>query len=169
MRPGSRSIADAMVRARIRHVVHLPDSTLWEVPGLLAQESQITVITCAREDEGIAIAAGMFLGGGMVAAALMEGSGIGYSALILARLQLQRSPVLIVASHSLALGEAHDYHGATRLAATAVLTGLGVPHLVATEGRVLGTIVEQAAITARGQRTPVAVLVPDYVMDELPN
>ncbi len=165
MRPGSRAIAAAVTRAGIRFVVHLPDSTLWEVPRLLADESEMTVITCAREDEGIAIAAGMFLGGGM-AVALMEGSGLGYSALILARLQLQRSPVLVVASHSLALGEAHDYHGATRMAATAVLNGLGIPFVIATEGRVLGTFVEQAAVTARGQRTPVCVLVPDFVMDQ---
>jgi sulfopyruvate decarboxylase subunit alpha len=165
MRPGSRSIAAAIVRSGIRFAVHLPDSTLWEVPRLLAQESDMTVITCAREDEGIAIAAGIFLGGGM-AVTLMEGSGIGYSALILARLQLQRSPVLLVASHNLALGEAHDYHGATRLAANAVMTGLGIPHVIAMEGRVLGTLVEQAAVTARGQRTPVGVLVPDFVMDE---
>ena len=165
MRPGSKSIADAVIRAGIRHAVHLPDSTLWEVPGLLVQSPNTTVITCAREDEGIAIAAGMFLGGGL-AVALMEGSGIGYSALILARLQLQRSPVLLVASHSLALGEAHDYHGATRLAADAVLRGLGIPHVVATEGRTLGSMVEQAAVTARGQRTTVAVLVPDFVLDQ---
>jgi len=165
MRPGSKAIADAVVRAGIRHAVHLPDSTLWEVPGLLAQQPDMTVITCAREDEGIAIAAGMFLGGGM-AVALMEGSGLGYSALILARLQLQRSPVLLVASHSLALGEPHDYHGATRLAADAVVRGLGIPHVVVAEGRVLGTTIEQAAITARGQRAPVAVLVPDFVMDQ---
>ncbi len=165
MRTGSRSIAAAVARAGIHFVVHLPDSTLWEVPRLLADESEMTVITCAREDEGIAIAAGMFLGGGM-AVALMEGSGIGYSGLILARLQLQHSPVLLVASHSIALGEAHDYHGATRLAATAVLTGLGIPHVIATEGRLLGSLVEQAAVTARGQRTPVCVLVPDFVMDQ---
>jgi len=166
MRPGSHSIADAVIRSGIRFAVHLPDSTLFEVPRILAAAPGMTVIPCAREDEGIAIAGGIFLGGGL-AVALMEGSGIGYSALILARLLLQRTPVVLVGSHNLALGEAHDYHGATRLAASAVLEGLHIPHVVATDGRRLGSLVEQTAVTARGQRTPVAVLVPDYVMDEV--
>lgn len=165
MRPGSEAIAAALTRAGIKFVVHLPDSTLFEVPRLLSGQAGIRVVGCTREDEGIAIAAGAFLGGSL-AAALMEGSGIGYSALILARIQIQRTPLLLIASHSAALGERHDYHGATRVVGPGVLTGLGIPFVVAYDARLLGGFVEQAAVTARGQRTVVAVLVPDYVMDE---
>jgi len=165
VRPGSRAIADGIIQAGIDFVVHLPDSTLWEVPRLLTEEPGVTVIACTREDEGMAIAAGAFLTG-RFAVTLMEGSGVGYSALILARLQVQRSPILIVASHSPALGERNDYHAATRVVASAVLGGLGIPFVIASEGRRLTATVVQAAATARGQRTPVAVLVPDFVMDE---
>lgn len=167
MRPGSAAIAASIVQAGITFVVHLPDSTLWEVPQLLRDQPGVRVIACSREDEGIAIAAGAFLGGSL-AVALMEGSGIGYSALILARAQLQRSPLVLIASHSPTLGEAHDYHGATRMAGPGVLAGLGIPHVVAHDARLLGSFVEQAAVTARGQRTVVAVLVPDFVMDQEP-
>jgi len=163
-RPGSRAIAGAIERAGIRFVVYLPDSTLWQVPKLLAAVPDMELVPCAREDEGIAIAAGAFLCGNL-GVALMEGSGIGLAGLILARMQLQRTPVLLIASHNRALGEAHDYHGATCLAGQGVLEGLRIPSVVVTTSGVLGTMVEQAAVTAAGQRTVVGVHVPDFVMD----
>jgi hypothetical protein len=62
------------------------------VERLLNADPDVQTVVCAREDEGIAIAVGAWLGG-RTAVALMEGSGIGYSGLILARAQLQRTPI----------------------------------------------------------------------------
>ena len=114
IRPGSRVITRALLRAGIDFLVHLPDSVLWQVPELMAEQGVASYV-CAREDEGVAICTGAYLAGRRPAI-LMEGSGIGLSGLILARAQLQRTPMLLIASHALALGEPFDYHGATRLA-----------------------------------------------------
>ena len=92
------------------------------------------MIPCAREDEGVALAVGLELGG-RTAVCMMEASGIGYSALILARAQVQRTPVIIVASHTAGAGEPHDYHGATAVLSEGVFTGLGIPYEIATESR----------------------------------
>jgi sulfopyruvate decarboxylase TPP-binding subunit len=147
--------------------VYLPDSTLPPVERLLRDDPAIMTVPCAREDEGIAIAAGAFLGG-RLPVALMEASGLGYAALILARIQVQRTPVLLIASRNRALDEPYDYHAASRLVGEAVLGGLGIPYLVPDDPRRLATIVEKAAITVRGQRTCVGLLLPNYVVHEEP-
>jgi hypothetical protein len=94
----------------------------------------------------------------------MEGSGVGYCGLILARAQLQRSGFLLVASHSPALGEAHDYHASSRLAGAGVLGGLGIPYVVPSTTETLVEAVEQGLVTVRGQRSVVGVLVPPFLV-----
>jgi sulfopyruvate decarboxylase TPP-binding subunit len=143
--------------------VYLPDSTLPPVERLLRADPDIQTVQCAREDEGIAIAAGAFLAG-KLPVALMEGSGLGYAALVLARMQLQRTPVLLVASRNLVLDEPFDYHGATRLVGEGVLRGLNIPYLTVHDPRQLRVIAHKAAVTVRGQRTSVGLLIPNFVI-----
>jgi sulfopyruvate decarboxylase subunit alpha len=151
----------------IDFAVYLPDSTLPPVERLLRDDPDVQTVQCAREDEGIAIAAGAYLAG-KLPVALMESSGIGYAALILARAQVQRTPVLIVASRNRVLDEPYDYHAASRMVGEGVLGGLNIPFLVADDPRRLATLVEKAAITVRGQRSCVGLLVPNFVVNEEP-
>jgi sulfopyruvate decarboxylase subunit alpha len=151
----------------IDFAVYLPDSTLPPVERLLKADPDIQTVPCAREDEGIAIAAGAYLGG-KLPVALMEGSGLGYAALILARAQVQRTPVLLIASRNRALDEPYDYHAATRMVGEGVLGGLGIPFVIVDDARRLALIVEKAAITARGQRSCVGLLIPNFVIHEDP-
>ena len=105
----TRTDAQAGLKAGgVTFSVSLPDSVLFGVEELLAQDPEVRSIVCAREDEGIAIAAGAALAG-EVAVALMEGSGVGLSGLILARAKLQRTPLLVVFSHVMAMGDRFDY------------------------------------------------------------
>lgn len=149
--------------AEIHTVLSLPDSILYGVARLAEDDPDVSHVVCTREDEGLAIAAGAFLAGDLCAV-LMEGSGIGYSGLILARMLLQRTPALIIASHNRVFGERYDYHGATRLASEGVLAGLGVPYAVVTSTWELTERVREAAVTAAGQRQPVALLVAPTVV-----
>jgi sulfopyruvate decarboxylase TPP-binding subunit len=122
----------------------------------------MTMVPCAREDEGVAIAVGLYLGG-RTAVCMMEASGIGYSALILARAHVQRTPVIIVASHSAGVGEPFDYHGATVLLSEGVFSGLGIPHEVARETQSLEALMFRVVQTSRGQRTSFGLLIPPFV------
>ena len=86
--------------------------------------------------------------------------------LVLARAQIQRTPLLLLVSHSRALGEAFDFHGASRLAAEGVLRGLDIPYTVVTDRELAATLVRQAVTTVLGQKSAVALLVPPYLFAE---
>ena len=162
-------IAESMLRGAIRAgvdaCVYLPDSCLMPIVRTFQRSQRVTMISCAREDEGVAIAVGLGLAG-RIAICLMEASGIGYSALILARAQVQRTPVVIVASHTGGAGEPHDYHGATALLAEGVFRGLGIPYEIATEPRSLETLLYRVVQTARGQLTSFGLLIPPFLVSE---
>jgi sulfopyruvate decarboxylase subunit alpha len=164
---GARELYRGLKAGGVDFAVYLPDSTFPPVTRLLRADPEILTIQCAREDEGIALAAGAFLGG-RTPVALMEGSGLGYSALILARAQVQRTPVLILASRTRALDEPFDFHAATRLAGEGVLAGLSIPYLTVDDNRQIARLVEKALLTLRGQRTCVGLLIPNFVIHEDP-
>jgi sulfopyruvate decarboxylase TPP-binding subunit len=156
-------LVDRLGRGGVTLAAYLPDSVLLPVTSALERDATIRTIVCSREDEGMAIAAGASLAGGLPVV-LMEGSGVGFGGLILARSQLQRSGFLLIASHSLALGERFDYHGASRLAGSGVLDGLHIPYVVPRSADELVDAVEQALVTVVGQRSVVGILVPPYLL-----
>ncbi|HET9457666.1 MAG TPA: thiamine pyrophosphate-binding protein [Candidatus Limnocylindrales bacterium] len=156
-------VVERVAEAGVTLAIYLPDSVLTDVTRTLEQDPRIPTIVCTREDEGAAIAAGAALGGGLPIV-LMEGSGVGYCGLILARAQVQRSAFLVIASHSPALGERHDYHAASRVVGAAVFGGLGIPYVVPRSADELVDVVGEALVTVRGQRAVVGILVPPSVL-----
>ena len=156
---------DGFRAAGINFAVYLPDSMLDGIEQLIVDRGEIPIYQCSREDEGVAMAMGAFLVG-KKPVALMEGSGIGLSALALARGIVQRSPTLLIAGHNSTLGERHDYHSATRLVAEPVLQALGVPYHVLFDVSQIRTVIVEAQHTVEGQRLPVAILVPSHVIRE---
>ena len=151
--------------AGIDYAVFLPDSVLDGLEQLIVERGEIAAYQCSREDEGIAMAIGAHLVG-KKPVVLMEGSGIGFSALILARGIVQRTPMLLVASHNSVLGERYFSHAATRLVAEPVLGALGIPYHVLFDVSQIRTVVVEAQHTVEGQRLPVGILVPHHVMFE---
>ena len=152
-----------MRAAGINFAVYVPDSLLSGIDALLEADPEVQTVVCSREDEGIAIAMGAYLGG-KLPVALMEGSGLGMSGLVLARGLIQRTPLLIIASHNRVLGEQFDYHGATRLVGEATLAGLGIPYFVVNDATQIETIVREAVLTITGQRLPVGLFVPRHLL-----
>jgi len=159
----ARAFHRGMRAAGIDFAVYVPDSLLSPIDELLEADPEVETVVCSREDEGIAIAMGAYLGG-KLPVALMEGSGLGMSGLILARGLLQRSPLLIIASHNRVLGEQFDYHGATRLVGEATLAGLGIPYKVVEDPSSIETVVREAVLTITGQRLPVGLFVPRHLL-----
>src|SRR5215831_1787557 len=149
--------------AGIDFAVFLPDSMLDGVEQLMIERGEIENFQCSREDEGIAMAMGAFLVGKRPVA-LMEGSGIGLSALILARGIVQKTPTLLIAGHNSTLGERYDYHGATRLVAEPVLRALDIPCHVLFDPADIRRVIVEAQATVAGQRIPVGILVPSHVI-----
>ena len=117
---------------------------------------------CAREDEGIAIATGLFVAGKR-AVVVMECSGLGYSGLILARCRLQRTPVFVLASHGGTIGEPFDYHQTPIAAARGIVDGLHLDHIVLRPGEDHAETIRLAFQTIENHRTSMVVFMPLYL------
>lgn len=152
-----------LIDGGVEHCLYVPDSVMGSLTARCEADPNIATVVCAREDEAIAIAAGFFIGN-QRSVVVMEASGIGYSGLILARCQLQRTPVFIIASHGGLLGEADDFHGATIAAGRGVLTGLGIPFVVLRAGDDWAEVVRLSLETVHGQRSCFAILVPPHLL-----
>lgn len=151
--------------AGIDFATFLPDSILDPIAQAIMERDEIDIYQCSREDEGVAMAMGAYLVG-KKPIVMMEGSGIGLSGLILARGVVQHSATLLLVSHSSALGEAFDYHSATRLVAEPVLRALGIPCVTLSDVDQIKTVIIQACRTMEGQQIPVGILVPPYVVQQ---
>ncbi|HEV8719956.1 MAG TPA: hypothetical protein VGW77_04870 [Candidatus Binatia bacterium] len=160
------SFYDGFKAAGIDFAVFLPDSMLDGVEQLIIERGDIAAYQCSREDEGIAMAMGAFLVGKRPVA-LMEGSGIGMSALILARGIVQKTPTMLIIGHNSTLGERYDYHGATRLVAEPVLRALDIPYHVLFDAGDIRKVIVEAQATIEGQRLPFGILVPSHVIREI--
>jgi sulfopyruvate decarboxylase subunit alpha len=161
----ARRMTDVIRANGVDFAVLVPDSVLHAVDRALMEDPAVTSIVCSREDEGIAIAMGAAWGG-RKAAVLMEGSGLGYSSLILARGIVQRTGVLLIVSHNSNIGERFSYHAATRLVAEPTLRALGVPYHVLLREDDIETVFTEMLMTMRGQRLPVAIVVPRHICVE---
>jgi len=155
--------ADSLKTNGITYSVLLPDSVMHPVNELLLADTSVQTVVCSREDEGIAIAAGAGWGG-CRSTISMEGSAIGMSGLILARCVIQRSPTLILASHSTVLGEKFGYHAATRAVTQPILDALRIPYHVLRDADEIPHVVKQIVRTMEGQKIPVAILVPPFIL-----
>lgn len=157
------ALHEGLVAGGVSFCLYVPDSVMGPVTSRCEADPGIATVVCAREDEGMAIAAGLFIAGKR-SVVMMEASGIGYSGLILARAQLQRTPVFIMASHGGLLGEAFDFHGATIAAGRGVLAGLRIPFVVLQHDDDFAQTVRLALETVHGQRTSFALLVPPHLL-----
>ena len=163
----ARIIHSALKEAGINFVSYLPDSWNHQLLRLVLDDKELRTVACSREDEGIAIAMGAYLGG-KKPAMIMEGSGYGLSGLVLARPGLlQRMPLLILSSHTSTLGEIHDYHGETRFVAEPILNALGIPHMLLMDIGQARTIIREAQMTIEGQLIPFAVLLPRHILFDI--
>lgn len=153
----------ALREAGIDFAAYLPETILYPVMAALEDDPEVISVCVAREDEGFAMAVGAFLGGKWPVV-LTEASGLGLSGLILARAIVQRTPMLILAGHNRALGERHDYISAARRTSEPLLQALDIPFVVARDGTEIPTLIREAQLTVRGDRRPVAVLLPRHTL-----
>lgn len=164
-RASARVLYQAMKTAGVNLFVYLPDSVTYPVQELAERDPEMATLCCAREDEGVAIAMGAYYGG-FTAAMVMEGSGVGYSGLILSRCVLNRTPVFIMASHSESLGVRFDHDTTSRLVNEAVLRALHIPFTVLRRVEDAPLVIREAIHSMLITKLPQAVVIPPYIMGE---
>jgi sulfopyruvate decarboxylase TPP-binding subunit len=160
----ARIIYSGLREAGIDFFVYLPDSANYFIQRLAASDPQVTSVSITREDEGLAIAMGAFMGG-RNPALILEASGLGLCPLALATLaHEQRMAALILYAHHYALGEVRDVHACTRWVAEPILDALKIPNVVVMDVKDAPLLIKQAWRTVRGQMSPVAVCLPLHVV-----
>jgi thiamine pyrophosphate-dependent acetolactate synthase large subunit-like protein len=160
----ARIVYSSLREAGIDFVVYLPDSANYFIQRLATADPQVTSVSVTREDEGLAIAMGAFMGG-RNPALIIEASGLGLCTLAFAVLaHEQRMACLILYGHNFALGELRDVHACTRWVAEPNLDALRIPNLTLMDVKDAPLVIKQAWRTVRGQMCPVAVSLPLHVL-----
>ena len=99
MMDSSEAIYNGLKDAGIDFIVSVPCVNLSKILDMLDEDDEITHIPVTREEEGIGICAGAYLGGKKTAI-LMQNSGLGNSINALKSLtELYNFPLLIIMSH----------------------------------------------------------------------
>jgi sulfopyruvate decarboxylase TPP-binding subunit len=159
------ALCEGFREAGIDFVIYLPDSSLDGVEEAIVTRGELEAYQCVREDEGFAMAIGAYMVG-RKPVVMMEGAGVGLSALIITRSIIQRCPMMIVAGHCSTLGERYDYHAPAWMVTEPVLSALRVPYHVVMDPDEIRTVVVEGQRTIDGQKTPFGIVFPMHVIRE---
>ncbi len=119
--PTHRALGDGGITV----VGHVPDGGLRHLIAGLEADHRITTVRLSSEQEGVALAAGVFLGGGR-AALLMQSSGVGNCINMLGMLETCRIPALLLVTMRGQAGEANPWQVPMGRAAADTLRLMGV-------------------------------------------
>lgn len=123
-------IVDGLKRAGIDLVATLPDAWLGDLIAALDDDRAITLVRVTREDEGLGICAGAYLGG-RPAALVAQNAGLLLSTNVLAGLAMHHQvPALLLLAHRGGPDDNQFYQTYKWRVTEPVLSALGVPHHV---------------------------------------
>jgi sulfopyruvate decarboxylase subunit alpha len=151
-------IVDGLKRAGITLVASLPDRWLGELIDRLDADPDITHVHLAREDDGVGVCAGAYLGG-RKAALVCQNAGLLLSANALGGFAHHHQiPFLILAAQRGAFDDGFYYQMYKGRVTIPVLEGLGLPYWLV-EGPEHLSLIEQGARQAFFSRLPVVLLL----------
>jgi sulfopyruvate decarboxylase subunit alpha len=150
-------VLDGIHAAGITHVASLPDFNLLELIRELERDERLVHVPVGREEEGIGIATGVYLGGGMPAV-VMQNAGLlnACNALTTTALQFE-IPMLLLVWYAGYLGDT----AFMRLGEVTepVLRALGIRTFIPADAEAARTLIPQAVTLSRQGMRPVAVLL----------
>ncbi len=151
-------ILEHLKRAGITLVASLPDQWLGSLIKQCESDPAITHIKLAREDDGVGICAGAYLGG-RKGALVCQNSGLLLSANALAGIAFHHQiPLLVLAAHRGGFDDNQYYQMYKGRVCEPVLEALGLPHRVI-DGPEELALIEDAARHAFLNRLPVVLLL----------
>lgn len=159
---GPGRIVEAMKQAGIDFVCSLPDANLAKLLAAVDQDSELTHVTLCREEEGIGICTGAYIGG-KKPALIMQNGGMLNSCNALTTTALNFNiPVLLMVYYA---GDLGDEGFATLGSVTEpVLRGLNIRYYVLRKEEDIIPTVKGASTLAVDSRRPVAVLLTKDVL-----
>ena len=154
----SQAVYRGMKRAGVDFVASVPCVNLDRLIAIVASDPDTTHVPATREEEGVGICAGAYLGGKRPAL-LMQNSGLGNSINALASLNgLYRIPILLIISHRGGEGETIAGQIPMGRLTPKLLDAMEIP-VFAPDPSEAEEIVAKAADQAWAAGTPAAVLL----------
>jgi sulfopyruvate decarboxylase alpha subunit len=150
-------VFEALRRAHIRQVGYVPDAGHARLIDLAHADAQMRAVVLTTEEEGVALAAGAWLGGER-AVLLMQSSGVGNCINMLSLPVNCRIPLLALVTMRGEWGEFNPWQVPMGAATAAVLERMGVQVRRADHVAEAAETVEAAAALAFDSAVPVAVL-----------
>ncbi len=144
--------------AGIGHMSYVPDAGHSALIGLLSDDPDVVVNVLTTEEEGVAIAAGSWLGGAR-SVLLMQSSGVGNCINMLSLPVQARMPFLTLVTMRGEWGEFNPWQVPMGRATQAALEAIGLTVMRAETGPDLVETVAQAASMAYDADQQVAVLI----------
>jgi len=137
----------------------VPDTVIGRILKEAEKDPYFHFTTLAREEEGIGIITGEYLGG-RYGALMMQGAGLGNCVNALASLAIPyQIPLLMLISQRGELGEFNACHVVMGKALRRILEALGIQHYTVNRADDLETILGGAIKTACTVEQPVAVIL----------
>ncbi|OWU83043.1 phosphonopyruvate decarboxylase [Oceanicola sp. 22II-s10i] len=152
------AIYDALRAAGVTHMSFVPDAGHTRLIRRLQDDPEVTVNVLTTEEEGIAIAAGTWLGGAR-SVVLMQSSGVGNCINMLSLPVQARMPLLMLVTMRGEWAEFNPWQVPMSQATEASLKAIGVTVLRADSAEDLVETVEQAAAMAFDSDQQIAVLI----------
>ena len=159
---GPQLIVESMKEAGVGFVTSLPDANLQKLLALVDADAELTHVTLAREEEGIGICTGAYMGG-LTPAVIMQNGGFLNSCNALTTTALNLNiPILLLIYYAGDLGD----EGFSMLGSVTepVLRGLGIRYQVLRRLEEIKRIIKGATTLAIDSRRPVAVLLTKDVL-----
>jgi sulfopyruvate decarboxylase subunit alpha len=159
---GPQLIVKSMKEAGVSFVTSLPDANLQKLLALVDADTELTHVTLAREEEGVGICTGAYLGG-LTAAIIMQNGGFLNSCNALTTTALNFNiPILLMIYYAGDLGD----EGFSMLGSVTepVLRGLGIRYRVLRNLSEIKATIKGAITLAIDSRKPVAVLLTKDVL-----
>lgn len=152
-------VLQCLKQNNVQLLVHIPDTILTELIRTAQSDHFFDVVSPTREEEGVGIVCGAYLGG-RNGALLMQNSGLGNAANILGSLTVPyQIPMLLLISQRGELGEFNTVQVGMGQALRPTLDGLDVPHFTMDREDDVEKIMTGAIKLAFSTDRPVAVIV----------
>jgi sulfopyruvate decarboxylase alpha subunit len=152
------AVYDALKAAGIRQAAYVPDAGHARLIEALHADPEVTPIVLTTEEEGIAIAAGAWLGG-QRSVLLMQSSGVGNCINMLSLVPILRFPFLTLVTMRGEWGEFNPWQVPMGSTTQGVFELSGVKVLRASTAAEMPAVLEAAAAQAFNALTPTAVLL----------
>lgn len=158
----SREILAGLKEAGVDLVASVPDINLLELLTLLADDQDILHVPVGREEEGIGVCAGAYLGGKR-AAMLMQNGGLMNSCNAITTTALQFGiPMLLLVYYAGDLGD-NAFH-MLGLLTEPVLQGLGIKYAVLRDPAHVKQQIAEAVSISEAAKRPVGLLLTRAVL-----